>query len=100
MPPTIEELQAAADKAAADLEAAKAAEQPRTAGNVAYELVSKIVMLLGNHPELGALLKELQSLEPEFAPVPPADTSADASAAEKQIPLYPSAPHHAIEPEE
>lgn len=100
MPPTVEELQAAADKAASDLAAAVAAERPRTSGNVMHELLLKIASLLGNHPELEALIQELESLEPGFSAAPTAETDAAATSPGAPIPLYPAAPHHAIEPKE
>jgi hypothetical protein len=100
MPSNIAELQAAADKAQADLAAAQAESKPRTAGNVTYDLVTKIASLLGNHPELEALIKELQDLEPDFSAAPPEETDAAATTKGAPIEPYPLASHHAIEPKE
>jgi hypothetical protein len=100
MPSNIAELQAAADKAQADLAAAQAERTPRTAGNVVHDIVTKIASLLGNHPELEALIKELEGLYEEFSAEPTAETATDAATKGAPIPLYPAAPHHAIEPKE
>jgi hypothetical protein len=100
MPPTVEELQAAADKAAADLEAAQAANKPRTASQAFHDWCVQVQHLLGNHPELTRLLAEVETLESSFSAAPTAETDTTVTSPGAPIPLYPAAPHLAIEPKE
>jgi len=74
---TVEQLQAAADKAQRDLETAKAdaaalakaKETPRPPDVVITDLLTEIVMRLGNRKDLQLLLAELKATtEPSPAP--------------------------------
>lgn len=68
MPPTTEETAAALDKARQDLAAAEAAHQdaekaaagPRRPEVVLIDLLDKLVLRLGNRPDLRALVTEMQ----------------------------------------
>jgi len=79
--PTVAELQAAADKAQRDLEAAKKAAEteakvkaePRAPEVVISDLLGAIVMRLGNRPDLQLLLTELKAAAHIEEPPPPAN---------------------------
>lgn len=78
MVPTTEETAAALDKAKADLAAAEAAHQdattaaagPRKPEVILTDLLDRLVLRLGNRPELRALVTELQKASVPDAEAP------------------------------